>query len=64
MRTILIGDIHGCYDEFMALLKKTEYDKDNDRFYNFNKTVSASSREENKQIIIDLIVSKFKNIIK
>lgn len=31
MRTILIGDIHGCYDEFMALLKKTEYDKDNDR---------------------------------
>lgn len=40
------------------------YDKDNDRFYNFNKTVSASSREENKQIIIDLIVSKFKNIIK
>ena len=31
MRTILIGDIHGCYDEFMSLLKKIEYDKSNDR---------------------------------
>jgi Icc-related predicted phosphoesterase len=31
MRTILIGDIHGCYDEFMSLLDKVNYDKDNDR---------------------------------
>ena len=31
MRTILIGDIHGCYDEFIALLKKSKFNKDKDR---------------------------------
>ena len=31
MRTILIGDIHGCYDEFIALLDKTKFNKDNDK---------------------------------
>src|SRR5882762_6770687 len=29
-RTIVIGDIHGCYDELMALLEKADL-KDNDR---------------------------------
>ncbi len=31
MRTILIGDIHGCYDEFISLLDKTKYDKSKDK---------------------------------
>lgn len=31
MRTILIGDIHGCYDEFISLLDKTKFDKKKDR---------------------------------
>ena len=40
------------------------YDKDNDEYYNFKKQVDKSSREENKQIIIDLIVSEIKKIEK
>lgn len=31
MRTIIIGDIHGCYREFISLLKKVEYRKKKDR---------------------------------
>src|SRR4026209_1580500 len=27
-RTIVVGDIHGCYDELMALLKKARFGKD------------------------------------
>lgn len=29
-RVIIIGDIHGCYDEFIELLEKVEYDKKTD----------------------------------
>ncbi len=29
-RTIIVGDIHGCLDEFRALLKEAEYDKAKD----------------------------------
>ena len=29
-RIIILGDIHGCYDEFMDLLEKCSYNKDND----------------------------------
>lgn len=31
MRTIIIGDIHGCYREFISLLKKVNYKKKHDR---------------------------------
>lgn len=31
MRTIIVGDIHGCFDEFIALLKKVHYKKNQDR---------------------------------
>ena len=31
MRTILIGDIHGCYDEFISLLGVTKFNKKKDR---------------------------------
>jgi len=30
-RTIIVGDIHGCIDEFDELIKKLSYDKNNDR---------------------------------
>lgn len=30
MRTIIIGDIHGCYEEFMELLKKVHYKRKKD----------------------------------
>ncbi len=31
MRTIVIGDVHGCFDEVQDLLKKVKYDQINDR---------------------------------
>lgn len=31
MRTIVFGDIHGCYDEFMMLLDKLKYEEATDR---------------------------------
>jgi predicted phosphodiesterase len=30
-RTIIVGDIHGCVDEFDELIKKLNYDKESDR---------------------------------
>lgn len=30
-RTLIVGDIHGCYEEFMQLLKKASYDEKTDR---------------------------------
>ena len=30
-RTIVVGDIHGCIDEFEELIKKLSYDKESDR---------------------------------
>ena len=31
MRTIVIGDIHGCFREFQALLQKVKFDRESDR---------------------------------
>lgn len=31
VRTIIVGDIHGCIDEFNELIKKLSYDKNSDR---------------------------------
>ena len=31
MRTIVIGDIHGCYDELVALIEKVQYNKESDK---------------------------------
>ena len=33
MRTIFIWDIHGCFDEFMALLDKINFDYEKDKLY-------------------------------
>lgn len=30
-RTLIVGDVHGCFDELMELLKKVSYDAQNDR---------------------------------
>ena len=39
------------------------YDKDKDEYYNFSKEVQQGSRKDNKQIIIDEIIKKLKEII-
>lgn len=31
MRTVIIGDIHGCYTEFVQLLEKVRFDRNHDR---------------------------------
>lgn len=33
MRTLILGDIHGCYDELECLLSKVAYDKTKDKLY-------------------------------
>jgi serine/threonine protein phosphatase 1 len=30
-RTLIVGDVHGCFDELQELLKKASYNKENDR---------------------------------
>ena len=32
-RKIIIGDVHGCYDELITLLKNIEYDSNKDELY-------------------------------
>lgn len=39
------------------------YNKDLDKFYNYDVTVDKETREENKQMIIDFIILKLKEII-
>ncbi len=39
------------------------YDKDNDKFYNNQIDVNKSSRKENKEIVIDLIIEKLLEIL-
>ena len=39
------------------------YDKELDKFYNFDILVTKKTREENKQMIIDFIISKLKEIL-
>ena len=39
------------------------YDKELDKFYNYDVTVDKETRKENKQMIIDFIILKLKEII-
>lgn len=39
------------------------YDKDNDKFYDYDLTVTKGSREENKNIVIDFIKEKLLEIL-
>ena len=39
------------------------YDKDNDKFYNYSIDVDKQTREENKKIVIDLIIEKLLEIV-
>ena len=39
------------------------YDKDNDKYYDFNLIVDLKTRKENKELIIQKIVSELLNII-
>ncbi len=33
MSIFCIGDLHGCYDEFQALLEKIDFDENRDEIY-------------------------------
>lgn len=39
------------------------YDKDNNKFYNYNINVDKQSRKENKELVINLIIEKMLNIL-
>lgn len=39
------------------------YDKDSDRFYNYDLEVNKGSRIENKELVIDLIIEKLLEIL-
>jgi len=39
------------------------YDKDNDKYYNYNLEVEKLSRKENKELVINLIIEKFLEIL-
>lgn len=40
------------------------YDKDNNKFYNYDIKVDKKTRKENKEIVIDLVIKELLNIIK
>jgi Icc-related predicted phosphoesterase len=42
-RTIVVGDIHGCYDELMKLLKKAKF-KQSDRVVSVGDLVSKGPK--------------------
>ena len=31
MKTVIFGDIHGCYNELVSIVKKTKLDRKNDK---------------------------------
>ncbi len=43
-RTVIITDIHGCYDECRRLLDKLEFDKSSDRLINLGDTIDRGPR--------------------
>ena len=44
LRTLLIGDIHGCYREFKNLLEKVNFDPDKDRLISLGDLVHKGPR--------------------
>lgn len=53
MRTIAIGDIHGCYEEFLRLLTKINYDSSSDEIISLGDLVEKGPMNE-------LVVSWFR----
>ncbi len=43
-RTVIITDLHGCYDECLELLKKLEFDKSKDRLINLGDTIDRGPK--------------------
>lgn len=54
-----INNLHG--DDNIVYI--SIYDKDNNKFYDYNLTVTKDSREQNKNIVIDLIKEKLLEIL-
>ncbi|MCM8529774.1 MAG: metallophosphoesterase [Lentisphaeraceae bacterium] len=59
-RTIFIGDIHGCYDEFITLLNKVEYDPNADRLISLGDLVHKGPDSAK---VIDYMIDKQVDVI-
>jgi hypothetical protein len=53
-RTIFIGDIQGCYEEFMTLLEKLEYDTNKDQLYLVGDTIN---RGPGSDLVLDFLIA-------
>lgn len=38
-RDFVIGDLHGCYDDFLCVLEKLEFNKEKDRMFSVGDLV-------------------------
>ncbi len=52
-RTIFIGDIQGCFDEFMHLLKKLNYEPTNDYLYLVGDTINRGPKSSE---VLDFLI--------
>jgi serine/threonine protein phosphatase 1 len=52
-RTIVVGDIHGCYDELMALMEKVDL-QDNDRVVSVGDLISKGPKSRE---VLELFIS-------
>ncbi|MCM8536166.1 MAG: metallophosphoesterase [Lentisphaeraceae bacterium] len=59
-RTIFIGDIHGCYDEFIALLEKVKYDVNSDRLISLGDLVHKGPKSAQ---VIDYMIQNNVDVI-
>lgn len=54
-RTLIIGDVHGCFDSLMKLLKKVKFDESDDRIIFVGDLIDRGSKVyETVQFVIDL----------
>ena len=54
-----VNNLYGSDNEVFISI----YDKDLDKFYNYNLEVNKGSRKENKEVVINLIIEKLLEVI-
>ena len=55
MSTYIIGDVHGCYDQFVCLLNKIDYNSQKDKIVITGDLVNSSIEDEANQVIQNII---------
>jgi hypothetical protein len=60
-RTLFIGDIQGCYDEFVVLLAKLQYDKNNDRLFLVGDVINRGPKS--KEVLNYLLKNPQINVV-